>query len=58
MERLIHSFTDGLIEKYQFTSRMTRTKTRITVLMPKLKRVQGTSINSNIFDLQPRGFAS
>jgi hypothetical protein len=58
MERLIDSFTDGLIEKYQFTSRMTRTKTRITVLMPKLKRVQGTSINSNIFDLQLPGFAS
>jgi site-specific DNA recombinase len=58
MERLIDSFTEGLIEKDQFTSRMTRTRLESLILVSKLKRVQGTSINSNIFDLQPRGFAS
>jgi hypothetical protein len=37
MERLIDSFTEGLIEKDQFTSRMARTKSRITDLDAKIK---------------------
>ena len=37
MERLIDSFTEGLIEKNQFTSRMTRTKIRIAELDAKIK---------------------
>ena len=41
MERLIDSFTEGLIEKDQFTSRMTRTKTRITDLDAKIKASAG-----------------
>ncbi len=36
MERLIDSFTEGLIEKSQFTSRMARTKSRIADLDTKL----------------------
>jgi site-specific DNA recombinase len=36
LERLIDSFTEGLIEKDQFTSRMTRTKSRITELDRKI----------------------
>lgn len=41
MERLIDSFTEGLIEKNQFTSRMARTKTRITDLDAKIKASAG-----------------
>jgi site-specific DNA recombinase len=41
MERLIDSFTEGLIEKDQFTSRMTRTKTRIIDLDAKIKARAG-----------------
>jgi site-specific DNA recombinase len=41
MERLIDSFTEGLIEKDQFTSRMARTKTRITDLDAKIKASAG-----------------
>jgi len=37
MERLIDSFTEGLIEKDQFTTRMARTKTRIADLDGKLE---------------------
>ncbi len=37
LERLIDSFTQGLIEKDQFTSRMTRTKNRIADLDSKIK---------------------
>jgi site-specific DNA recombinase len=37
LERLIDSFTEGLIEKDQFTLRMTRTKSRITELDAKIK---------------------
>jgi len=37
LERLIDSFTEGLIEKDQFTSRMTRTKSRIADLDTKIK---------------------
>jgi site-specific DNA recombinase len=37
LERLIDSFTEGLIEKDQFTSRMTRTKSRIADLDSKIK---------------------
>jgi site-specific DNA recombinase len=37
LERLIDSFTEGLIEKDQFTSRMARIKTRITDLDAKIK---------------------
>jgi site-specific DNA recombinase len=41
MERLIDSFTEGLIEKDQFTSRMTRTKSRIADLDAKIKAGAG-----------------
>jgi site-specific DNA recombinase len=41
MERLIDSFTEGLIEKDQFTSRMARTKSRITDLDAKIKAGAG-----------------
>ena len=37
LERLIDSFTEGLIEKDQFTSRMARTKNRIAELDTKIK---------------------
>jgi site-specific DNA recombinase len=37
LERLIDSFTEGLIEKDQFTSRMGRTKSRIADLDAKIK---------------------
>ncbi len=37
LERLIDSFTEGLIEKDQFTSRMARTKSRIAELDTKIK---------------------
>lgn len=37
LERLIDSFTEGLIEKDQFTWRMARTKSRITELDRKIK---------------------
>lgn len=37
MERLIDSFTEGLIEKDQFTSRMARSKSRIGELDTKIK---------------------
>jgi site-specific DNA recombinase len=40
-ERLIDSFTEGLIEKDQFTSRMARTKTRIIDLDAKIKAGAG-----------------
>ncbi len=41
MERLIDSFTEGLIEKDQFTPRMARTKTRIADLDGKLEADAG-----------------
>jgi hypothetical protein len=41
MERLIDSFTEGLIEKDQFTSRIDRTKTRIANLDAKIKAGAG-----------------
>jgi site-specific DNA recombinase len=41
MERLIDSFTEGVIEKDQFTSRMARTKTQITDLDVKIKASAG-----------------
>ena len=37
LERLIDSFTEGLIEKDQFTLRMARTKSRIAELDTKIK---------------------
>src|ERR1035438_2066023 len=37
LERLIDSFTEGLIEKDQFTSRMARAKNRIAELDTKIK---------------------
>src|SRR5260370_14684593 len=37
LERLIDSFTEGLIEKDQFASRMAPTKSRITELHTKIK---------------------
>lgn len=37
LERLIDSFTEGLIEKDQFTSRMARAKSRIAELDTKIK---------------------
>ena len=41
LERLIDSFTEGLIEKDQFTSRMTRTKGRIADLDAQLQAYAG-----------------
>ena len=41
LERLIDSFTEGLIEKDQFTSRMARTKSRIAELDAKMKADAG-----------------
>lgn len=41
LERLIDSFTEGLIEKDQFTSRMARTKNRIAELDAKIKADAG-----------------
>lgn len=41
MERLIDSFTEGLIEKDQFTTRMARTKIRIADLDGKLEADAG-----------------
>ncbi len=41
LERLIDSFTEGLIERDQFTSRMARTKSRITELDAKIKADAG-----------------
>jgi site-specific DNA recombinase len=41
MERLIDSFTEGLIEKDQFTSRMARTKSRISDLDARIKADAG-----------------
>ena len=41
LERLIDSFTEGLIEKDQFTSRMARTKSRIADLDAKIKAYAG-----------------
>jgi site-specific DNA recombinase len=41
LERLIDSFTEGLIEKDQFTSRMRRTKSRIADLDAKIKADAG-----------------
>jgi site-specific DNA recombinase len=41
MERLIDSFTEGLIEKDQFTSRMARTRIRIADLDAKLEADAG-----------------
>src|SRR6266852_475979 len=37
LERLIDGFTEGVIEKDQFTSRVTRTKSRIAELDTKIK---------------------
>jgi len=41
LERLIDSFTEGLIEKDQFTSRMARTKNRIVELDARIKADAG-----------------
>jgi site-specific DNA recombinase len=41
LERLIDSFTEGLIDKDQFTSRMDRTKSRIADLDAKIKADTG-----------------
>jgi site-specific DNA recombinase len=41
LERLIDSFTEGLIEKDQFTSRMDRTKRRIAELEAKIREDAG-----------------
>jgi len=41
LERLIDSFTEGLIDKDQFTSRMDRTKSRIADLDAKIKADAG-----------------
>src|SRR5260370_18229131 len=41
LERLIDSFTEGLIDKGQFTSRMGRTKSRIADLDVKIKSDAG-----------------
>ena len=41
LERLVDSFTEGLIEKDQFTSRMARTKSSIADLHTKIKDEAG-----------------
>ena len=41
LERLIDSFTEGLIEKDQFTSRMARTRGRIATLDSQIKAYSG-----------------
>src|ERR1035437_5134521 len=41
LERLIDSFTEGLIEKDQFTSRMTRTKSHIAELDAQIQAYSG-----------------
>jgi site-specific DNA recombinase len=41
LERLIDSFTEGLIEKDQFTSRMARTKGRIGALDAQMQAYSG-----------------
>ena len=41
VERLIDSFTEGLIEKEQFTSRMDRTKHRIAGLEARIRENAG-----------------
>ena len=41
LERLIDSFTEGLIEKDQFTARMARTKNRIVELDARIKADAG-----------------
>jgi site-specific DNA recombinase len=41
LERLIDSFTEGLIEKDQFTSRMARTKGRIAELDAQIQAYSG-----------------
>ena len=58
MERLIDSFTEGLIEKASSHRGWLGPKLESLILMPKLKRVQATSINWNTFDLQRAGFAN
>jgi hypothetical protein len=55
---MIDSFTEGLIEKDQFTTRMARTKTRIADLDSKLERDAAMSISRNTFDMQQLGFVS
>ena len=45
LERLIDSFTEGLIEKDQFPSRMTRTKSHIAELDAQIQAYSATSIN-------------
>jgi len=58
IERLIDSYTEGLIEKDQFTTRIARTKTRIADLDSKLERDAAMSISGNTFDVQQLGFVS
>ena len=41
LERLIDSFTEGLIEKDQFTSRMARTKGRLAELDAQIQAYSG-----------------
>lgn len=43
MERLIDSYSEGVIEKEQFMSRMTRTKGRIEELEAKIRASTGTA---------------
>jgi hypothetical protein len=58
LERLIDSFTEGLIEKTSSRRGWLGQKLESLILMPKLKRVQATSIKWNTFNLQRAGFAS
>jgi site-specific DNA recombinase len=43
LERIIDSFAEGLIDKEQFTSRMTRTRSRIAELEAKISSDSGDS---------------
>jgi site-specific DNA recombinase len=43
MERLIDSYSEGVIEKEQFVSRMSRTKERIEELEAKIPASTGTA---------------
>jgi site-specific DNA recombinase len=53
--RLIDSFTEGLIEKDQFTSRVARTKDRIADLTPRYRLTQAMSINWSTCGLRRSG---
>ena len=55
LERLIDSFTEGLIEKNQFASRMARTKDASLSLMPRYRLTPETSITWSTCDSRRSG---